>query len=156
MAEKNIKDKEYLSKVEEVVLSYFDSNYNCAESVSLAFKHFMGDIDFFPRIATPFGAGIGRKGYICGALTAGLICIGYVSGRESAGDDRKLSYKPAGRLLDEFKQMFGHTDCNIISKVDWNTDEGIRQYLERVHYEVCHKVVSFVSCWLYKNGIMKI
>ncbi|MGQ9706138.1 MAG: C-GCAxxG-C-C family protein [bacterium] len=145
-----------IPKVEEVALRYFDSNYNCAEAVALTFKHFMGDLDFLPRVATPFGAGIGRKGYICGALIGGLICIGCVFGREDSEGDRKTSYGLAGCLIDDFREAFGHIDCYVISKVDWNTDEGIRDYFNRVHYEVFHNVVRFVVGWLYKNDILKI
>jgi len=156
MVEKYIKSDEYLSKIEDIALNYFDSNYNCAEAVSLTFKHFMGDIDFLPRVATPFGAGIGRCGYICGALIGGLICIGYVYGREDASGNRRGSYEPAGRLLDDFTERFGHINCREIAKIDWNTKEGIKHYIESVHYEVCHKVVGFVVKWLYENGVIKI
>jgi len=156
MVEKYIKSDEYLSEIEDVALNYFDSNYNCAESVSLTFKHFMGDIDFLPRVATPFGAGIGRCGYICGALIGGLICIGLVFGRESAEGDRMASYRTAGQLIDDFREAFGDIDCCVISKVDWSSAEGIRHYIESVHYEVCHKVVGFVVKWLYENGVIKI
>ena len=68
-------------------LNAFKAGYHCAESVSLAVVRHFGDPDFSPRIATAFGAGIGRTmTELCGAFTGGVIAIGVLFGRDNPGD----------------------------------------------------------------------
>jgi C_GCAxxG_C_C family probable redox protein len=55
----------------------FLSGYNCAQSVLYSFcddLRFDGDAAL--RLACGFGAGMGRKQEVCGAVSGGIIAIG--------------------------------------------------------------------------------
>lgn len=131
------------------VLRFFDDDYNCAESVLLEMKEQLnlkcGDI---PKMGTPFGAGIGRTSRICGALAGGIIAVGYVLGRRDNSEDKTEAYQIAAELSDKFEEEFGATSCEEISGIDWSSEESVKDYKERVHFETCHKVVEFVCEYL--------
>ena len=42
-----------------------------------------------PRIATPFGGGIGGRGEVCGAVTGAVMAIGLKHGREEPSQPNK-------------------------------------------------------------------
>jgi C_GCAxxG_C_C family probable redox protein len=57
---------------------YFKNGYNCAQSVLLTMQEYYGNPqnELIPKIAAAFGAGIGRCGSLCGALTGATMTIG--------------------------------------------------------------------------------
>jgi C_GCAxxG_C_C family probable redox protein len=65
--------------------SYFRIGYNCAESVLLAIAKDALEInsDLILRIATGFGSGISRRGYVCGAVSGAVMDFGLKYGRNS-------------------------------------------------------------------------
>lgn len=77
--------------IEAQARQYFNTGYNCAESVLLAVCRESGYteseiVKFIPRMATGFllrfhyggqvGGGIARNGGICGALSGAIMAIG--------------------------------------------------------------------------------
>ena len=53
----------------------FGGGYNCAQSVLFSFCEELGlDADTALKIACGFGAGMGRKGEVCGAVSGALWC----------------------------------------------------------------------------------
>jgi C_GCAxxG_C_C family probable redox protein len=138
-------------------IDYFDDIFNCAEAVLLYIKDEFGiKCGDIPKMATPFGAGVGKTGRICGALAGGIIAIGYLFGRSVDGlGEKDIAYDLSGRLADAFEDEFGSVDCWDISEIDWSKEEDLRRYREEVHYEICHNVVRFVSDYL-KEEIEKI
>ena len=65
-----------MDRVEQAV-SKFAEGYNCAQSVLFSFCDDLGmDKDKALKIACGFGAGMGRKEEVCGAVTGGIMVIG--------------------------------------------------------------------------------
>ena len=88
----------------DCALSYFRMGYNCAESVLLAIaKDALAiDCDLIPKIATGFGGGISRQGYVCGAISGAVIGFGLKYGRN---DPDELRAKTYNRVVEFYKRF---------------------------------------------------
>jgi C_GCAxxG_C_C family probable redox protein len=83
------------SEIMAVAASHAEGDLLCSESVLLAISELLGvESELIPRIATGFGAGIGRRGEVCGALAGGVMGLGLVYGRSApgAGEDGRRPY----------------------------------------------------------------
>lgn len=77
--------------------------------------------------ATPFAAGVARKGEQCGHLTGAIMVIGLYIGRNDfreAGQPKEFGESPysksqdlAGELYDKFKEFWGTTKCFDIQEM---------------------------------------
>lgn len=85
-------------------LSYFRSGYNCAESVLLAIAKdaFEIDSDLIPKVATGFGGGISRQGYVCGVVSGAVMGFGLKYGRDSPEELRAKTYN---RVVEFYRQF---------------------------------------------------
>ena len=132
-----------LKAISERAAKYFESDFNCAESVLMSLTESIGvRSELIPKIATPFGGGIGRRGSICGAVTGGVIAIGLKFGRSEAKDTkrREESYQKALELFKRFEKKFGSALCYDLIRLDLTTPEG-RERIKAVRLEKC---ISFV------------
>ncbi len=125
----------------------FDRGYNCAETMVLALSptdaRTPQDIQ---RAATALGGGIARAGLTCGCLTGAAIAVGLRLGRTSPDDRdaKELTYRVMRNVVRRFEAAFGTTDCRKLTGLDFN-EENPQQELDRVHREVCVKLVRFVA-----------
>jgi C_GCAxxG_C_C family probable redox protein len=103
------------------------------------------------RIATPFGGGIGRNQLLCGVIGGGVMVIGLLWGRDDDSGERRESYEKASELLDSFRKEFGSVECRELLGVDLRSEQGMKTYRKKLHYENCHKYLSFVSEWLIQQ-----
>jgi len=60
----------------------------------------------------------------CGALTGGIMAIGILSGRNSADDSHKKCFALTERLVHDFEEHFGSTNCSDLLGCDISTKEG--------------------------------
>ncbi|KHK03398.1 C_GCAxxG_C_C family protein [Desulfovibrio sp. TomC] len=100
--------------MEQRAQELFESGMNCAEAVLTAVLAGQGveACEQAARLGTAFGAGVGRsKEEICGALSGGLIALGYLQGRR-CGDEAwdGLAALAAG-VRNRFKAAHGCTSC---------------------------------------------
>jgi len=137
-----------MKTVKEIVdeaSSHFKSGYNCAEStlLTIAKNAFEMDSDLIPRIATGFGGGISRQGYVCGAVSAAVMGFGLKCGRSSPEELRAHTYNRVVEFLKLFQKKFGSIICRELSGCDLSTMEGIRRFREEnVHEQVCSHFVG--------------
>ena len=92
----------------------FTGEYNCAEAVSAAIiRAFRGELpDCFPNAATGFGGGIGSShDDVCGALTGGIMAIGFVMGPTASRDRIKQA---CSELRSTFLSQFQTTRCGTL------------------------------------------
>lgn len=137
---------------QEKTLKYFNSGYNCCESVVMAVCDHLGiDKETPQKIATPFGSGMSRNGSNCGALNAAFICMGLVSGRKSSEESRDTSYLPADRVFAKFREKYGSTFCMDITGVNLRDPEEAAKNKERMHNELCGPIVSQVTQWVLEE-----
>lgn len=136
-----------LDEISERAAKYFEAGFNCAESVLMSFAESIGvRTDLIPKIATPLGGGIGRRGSVCGALTGGVMAIGLKVGRSELKDtkSREESYEKALELFKRFEKEFGSALCYDLIKLDLTTSEG-RKKIKKVRLEKCIDFVRAVT-----------
>lgn len=119
------------------------------------------------RAATPFAAGVARKGGSpCGALTGGIMAIGLYCGRNDfleAGPPKEVirdaSFKNpytechdlAAELFDKFNEFWGTTTCSVIQenllgrKMDTGDPEVKRMMESGEYFDMLSKVCCNVS-----------
>ena len=98
------------------------------------------DATLDPSIATGFGGGLGRNGFLCGAVAAGTMIIG-LKGR---GKGKKQVYPVVDRFLNDFKSRFGSVNCRELIGVDLKTEEGM-SYLKNEGRKKCSEFVRYAA-----------
>jgi len=132
-------------EVEEIASSYAEDGFLCSESVLIALSRSLNiESEVIPRIATGFGAGIGGKGEVCGALTGGIMGLGLRFGRSSLdeNDDTDPDWF-AGELVDLFNERFGHIRCKKLLGLDLTRPEDVATYRENCLWETrCRELIQ--------------
>jgi len=118
----------------EIAVAKFSEGYDCAQSVFYSYCDALGfDKNTALKMACGFGAGMGRKGEVCGAVTGGIIVIGAKYGRGER-DDRtatELTYKKTREFMDQFEKKHGTFVCRKLLKgCELTTEEGRKHFKE--------------------------
>jgi C_GCAxxG_C_C family probable redox protein len=111
----------------------------------LSFKEYFGYEDsFIPKLATGLGAGIGRKGSLCGNFTGSVLVIGMRFGRKDPKDQesKEKVYKACYDFGERFEQEFGSTVCYELIKCHLDNPEGRQKWLDTGGMEKCSKIVE--------------
>ena len=135
----------HVEKISDKALSYFRIGYNCAESVLLAIARDALEIDsnLVPKIATGFGGGISRRGYVCGAVSGTVMGFGLKYGRNNPEKLRAKTYNRVVEFYKQFQRKFGSIVCRELCECDLSTIEGIRKFRKgNVHEQKCRYFVS--------------
>ncbi|MBF0341504.1 MAG: C_GCAxxG_C_C family protein [Magnetococcales bacterium] len=117
-ASRNWDDAEIIRQVGERARNYYnDGQYSCAEAMLKAFAEVFAPHRFdsatITRLATPFNGGFSELQHTCGVLTAGLLSIGLVAGREQPGDDeaKEEAYTLTQIFYRRYLDAIGTTSC---------------------------------------------
>jgi C_GCAxxG_C_C family probable redox protein len=126
----------------EIATLKFQGGYNCAQSVLYAFCEELNiNKETALKLACGFGAGMGRKEEVCGAVTGGIIAIGAKYGKYEQSDktSKDITYKKTRELMDNFKRIQGTYICkNLLNGIDLTKDEGQKEFNEKdFHNKVC-------------------
>jgi len=118
----------------EIAVAKFSEGYDCAQSVFYSYCDALGfDKNTALKMACGFGAAMGRKGEVCGAVTGGIIVIGAKYGRGER-DDRtatELTYKKTREFMDRFEKKHGTFVCRKLLKgCELTTEEGRKHFKE--------------------------
>lgn len=118
--------------------------YNCCESVLLALKDHLGvESDIIPKIGTGIGAGVSLNGLLCGSISSVAMAIGLKYGRTRAEEDPQPIWRMVDKYVAEFKEKFGHVNCRQLTGLDLKTEEGLKEYFEKVHDYACAARIRF-------------
>ncbi len=121
----------------------FASGFSCAQSVFSAFAAVDGlSEDLALRLAAPFGAGFGRAGETCGALSGALLVLGlhYAKGRPEYKDE---IYAITREFLEDFQQKHGTVLCRELVGHDISTPQGLQAArTENAFARVCPLIVD--------------
>ena len=115
-------------------VSRFMQGYNCAQAVSSVFA---GDAGVPEEVilcaATGFGAGAGRTGGTCGAVSGGVLAIGLSFGSTGADDKeaKDLTYALTREFITRFVRKNGTVSCTELLGCDLSTDEGLARAREQ-------------------------
>jgi len=105
------------SAVSQNARKYFESGLNCAESVLRSVVEHVEESQSgaLYRLATPFGGGVGGSHEeLCGAMSGGVMAVGYFTGRDHAEEDAAPSKAIAAVLRERFQDQYGCTQCGAI------------------------------------------
>jgi C_GCAxxG_C_C family probable redox protein len=127
-------ERDQMQNRTEIAVSKFSEGYNCAQSV---FYSFCDDLHFDKntalKIACGFGAGMGRKEEVCGAVTGGIMVIGakYGRGEGDGTDAREFAYAKTRELMDRFEKKHGTFICRrLLKDCELTTEEGQKHFKE--------------------------
>jgi C_GCAxxG_C_C family probable redox protein len=126
------------------------TGYHCAEAVLVAVLETAAvpDNSMIPRIATCFGAGVGRtREEMCGALTGGLMAIGCLLGRDRKGQNWDVAAQAAADLCQQFRALYGSTRCSEILSAMGPQDNG------HLCKQLSATTASFASCILNSSQL---
>lgn len=133
----------------EIAASKFLEGYNCAQSVVYAFGDDLHlERELALKIACGFGAGMGRKEEVCGAVTGGIIVLGarYGRGEKDGKPATELTYQKTRALIDQFTKQHGAYICrNLLNGCDLTSEEGQKYFKENdLANRVCKRCVQSV------------
>lgn len=122
---------ERLRKAEELFLQ----GYNCAQAVGCACTDGCAvPPELVVKLATGFGAGLGRTQETCGAVSGAILALGLRGGR-ALGDDKartEETYAKVQVLLRDFAALHGSCNCReLLHGCDLRTAAGQREFRER-------------------------
>ena len=123
----------------------FQQGFSCSQAILAVYGEQFGlDRETALRVAGAFGAGMGRMGETCGAVTGAFMVIGLQHGKTRADDDQ--SKEKACALVNEFVERFSSRNGSIVCRqllgCDIGTAEGYSRAKERALFtSVCPKLV---------------
>jgi C_GCAxxG_C_C family probable redox protein len=136
-------------KVKRAVETYQTTGFNCAQSVLSAFAPQLGmDRDTAMKVACGLGAGMGRSGNVCGAVTGGMLVLGLIYGMvdPELQEDKEKTYDQILKLLNRIKAIHGSDNCTDLMGVDIGTPEGRQEAQEKeLSDKICSKIVGDVT-----------
>jgi C_GCAxxG_C_C family probable redox protein len=137
--------KQNLSGFSEKAANHFKQGYNCAQSVLLAMQEYYGipNNELIPKVATPFGGGIGKLGSLCGALTGAVIAIGLKHGTNTTNLKKKeKSYRLSQQLYEQFADTCGSPFCKELIGYDLTKPEELKMIRKlNIRDEKCSRFV---------------
>jgi C_GCAxxG_C_C family probable redox protein len=112
----------------ELAKQQFFKGYNCAQSVFCAFTDVTGyDIDTSARMASSFGAGLGRLRETCGVVSAAALVLGIVKGYDDPADyqAKKDHYALVREYADRFRAENASINCReLLTLAGLNPESG--------------------------------
>jgi C_GCAxxG_C_C family probable redox protein len=127
----------------------FMSGFNCAQSVLLPFASGDGiGAEEAAKIASSFGAGMGRLQETCGAVTGAFMALGLEYGFISTDDPqgKARSLEKTRDFASRFRAKFGTLKCRDLLGLDLNTDEGQEQHkVQDQREKICRNCVAFAA-----------
>jgi C_GCAxxG_C_C family probable redox protein len=132
------------SKVEATV-SCFRKGFTCSQAILSTYGGEFGlERETALKLASGFGAGMGRLGEVCGAVTGALLVIGLKHGQTEA-KDKETKEKTYARVRDfssRFKARHGSLLCRELLSCDLGTAEGMALARQKGYFtEICPRFV---------------
>jgi C_GCAxxG_C_C family probable redox protein len=118
----------------EIAVRKLLEGYNCSQSILYSFCDGFGfDRNMALKLSCGFGAGMGRKGEVCGAVTGGIIVLGlkYGRGENDGVDFKELTYSKTHELMERFSERHGTFLCRkLLNGCDLITEKGQQYFKE--------------------------
>lgn len=108
----------------DTAVDIFLQNYNCSQSVLVAFASSAGlEKKTALRLASPFGGGLARRGEVCGALTGALMALGLLRGTDTPASKDEI-YRLSQQFMHRFEAEQGSILCRDLIGCDISTLSG--------------------------------
>ncbi len=131
----------------ERAANYREEWFSCSQSVFAAYAPDFGiSADTGLKIATPFGAGMGKQQYTCGAVTGALMVLGlkFGMGENDPAENKSLTYSKTLEFMEEFKRINGSISClELLDGLNMNDPADYQQMLDqKMFINRCNKYVD--------------
>ncbi len=117
----------------EQAVECFKSGFNCAQAVFSTYsdQFAINKTEAF-KISCGFGAGMGRKQEVCGAVSGAIMLIGCKFGKTIREDNASTdkTYQLVRKVTDEFSSKHGSVLCKELLKCNLLTPEGQQFFKE--------------------------
>ena len=123
----------------------FEKGFHCAPAVLSTYSEQLGlEKALALKIACGFGAGIGRMGKTCGAVTGALMVIGLKHGQVNLADEEssQRTYTLVKEFIDRFTALHGCIECKELIGYDLSDSGDLSLARESGVFE--NKCPSFV------------
>lgn len=118
-------------KKSEKAISYFNNSFNCAQSVFTSFGPELGlSEDECLKIATAFGAGMGKQQHVCGAVSGALMVLGLKFGKalNDPENNKENTYDKTAEFLKTFESNNGSIYCKqLLRDLDMNNEKDLHK-----------------------------
>jgi len=130
----------------EIAEAKFREGYNCAQSILFSFCEKLGlDTEAALKLSCGLGAGMGRQGEVCGAVSGGIVVLGlkFGRGKSDTSAETDLTYSK----IREFMNLFfaKHRSCicrELLNGCDLRTPEGQSYYINNEYFNlICRPCV---------------
>jgi C_GCAxxG_C_C family probable redox protein len=129
----------------EAAVSDFRSGFNCSQAILSTYGGDFGlERETALKAAAAFGAGMGRLGEVCGAVTGALVVIGLKYGHTEAKDreTKEKTYDRARDFAGRFRSRNGSLLCRELLGCDLATAEGMEKARQAgLFTELCPRLV---------------
>lgn len=119
----------------EIAAEKMTEGFNCAQAIFYAHcDDLQFDKDLALKIASGFGGGMGRKGEVCGAVSGGIIVLGFKYGNVQKEDHsaKERVYAKTRELMDQFQKRHGTYICrDLLKGCDLTTVKGYNDFKEK-------------------------
>lgn len=126
---------------QETAVETFRGGVNCAQAVARTYAAELGlDEQTATRLMATFGAGMGRSGYVCGAVSGAALVLGAKFGNGEAADTarRDKAYAVSAELIDAFRREHGSVLCRDLTGFDLRDADQLQRAREQgVFAESC-------------------
>ncbi len=127
----------------------FINGFNCAQAVFSSYAEEFGiDRTEALKISCGFGAGMGRRQEVCGAVSGAIMLIGSKCGKTIREDNTAtdLTYKLVRELSDKFIAKHGSISCKELLGCNLLTPEGQQFFKENNFRDIkCARYVHDAS-----------
>ncbi len=132
----------------EIAVNKFKEGYCCAQSVLYSYAEQLGiSEDLALRLANGFGAGMGRRQEVCGAVSGAILVLGLIYGRgvNDGKDKHEYTYLKVRELIEKFEAQHANVNCkNLLDGCDLNTTAGQNHFKSKNMIEQCYGYVDSV------------
>lgn len=115
-----------MSKTDRAV-QCFQNGFNCAQAILSTYGGQFGlDETIALKLSCGLGAGMGRNGDTCGAVSAAYLLIGLKHGQDKPDDKdaKEKTYALVQKFADRISALHGSTMCRDLLGFDLKKDKG--------------------------------
>jgi C_GCAxxG_C_C family probable redox protein len=129
----------------EKAVACFREGFTCSQAILSTYVSELGlERTMALKAASVFGAGMGRLGEVCGAVTGALIVIGLKHGQTEVKDKdaKEKTYALVRDFADRFRTREGTLLCRELLGCDLATPEGMATARQKGYFtERCPRFV---------------
>lgn len=138
-----------MSEKVEAAVGCFREGFSCSQAILSTYGSQFGlERETALKAAAALGAGMGRLGEVCGAVTGALIVIGLKYGHTEA-KDKEAKAKTYDRVFafgERFRVLHGSLLCRELLGCDLATKEGMETARQKGYFtELCPRFVRVAA-----------